>query len=595
MKFAHKLQSNNSTILPSNFIFVDTETTGTKDGDLDLQSLKLGCACHTRIRESENIITDKWFNFKIAGDFWNWLDSRILAKQKFYMYAHNQHFDFFVLESLKHLYRLKWELKTWFVKSTVFIMIFKKGNKKLVVLDSGNILKAPLSIIGKNIGLNKLDIGFSDATEKELAIYCKRDVEILRAWLLKYRDFIKKHDLGNFRHTLASQSMQAFKHRFMDSTIWIHTNTKAYELERKGYYGGRTECFFIGEKKGEMFTLFDVNSMYPYVIKKHTYPVKLKRFIKRGSIEEIIYYLKSHAVVADVKIKINKPALPYRTKRLIFPIGTFFTVLTTPELKYILKHGEILEVRSMAVYEKKIFASSYVDFFYDLKKKYANSDDTAYYLLAKLHMNSLYGKFGQKSEDFKVIGECPGDINFIEDGIDYETGKKSIVVHLLGKVYQAQEPKESFDSFPAIAAHVTAYARLYLWRLIEKAGRENVFYCDTDSLLVNNKGKKALIKFMHRDKLGALAQELETDHIIIRGCKDYDFKIKARIKGIRKNAIQLSENVFEQDQFMKFRGMLRKNITTTAVIRRVTKTLTRRYDKGTVSNSGDVIPYQLGA
>jgi len=593
MKFYHKLRANRNTELPSEFIFVDTETAPFSFQDLQIHRLKLGVACHVQVRNSMKQNTEHWFYFTQPAEFWDWVDKRVAEKKKLYLYAHNMHFDFFVLDSLQELARLKWELKSFYIKSDVFIMKLKNGSKTLVILDSGNIVKLPLQKIGEIVGIAKKEIDFGTCTEQELKDYCKQDVKILKNWILRFREFIKKHDLGSYRETIASQAMYAFRHRFMEHKIAIHDDPKVYELERKAYRGGRTECFFIGRLPNGRYYLLDVNSMYPYMMRKHSYPTALCFKGKACSVAYLKYMLKRYAVIAKVLVKVREPFLPFGKEKLIFPTGYFWTTLTTEELKKVLKEGKVLKVAEYACYSKAPIFKRYVDYFYAMKEKHAKRGNLADYQISKLLLNCLYGKFGQKAEKLKEVGSFPENLNFIEHVIDADTNERRTEYHILGKTYILEEAGETIDSFPAISAHVTANARLYLWNLIKKAGLRNVFYCDTDSLLVNEKGKQALRTKINSRKLGMLSITIMAEEVEIRGAKDYRFGELTKIKGIGKHARLIGKNTWEQEQFLKFRSMLRKGIQTGAATKTIIKTLRRQYDKGKVLRNGFVVPFSL--
>jgi hypothetical protein len=150
---------------------------------------------------------------------------------------------------------------------------------------------------------------------------------------------------------------------------------------------------------------------------------------------------------------------------------------------------------------------------------------------------------------------------------------------------------ECFDSFPAIAAHVTGYARIYLWSLMQKAGWGNYFYCDTDSLIVNKAGLDNLLDTMSQTKLGHLKIDDTVNSVTIRGLKDYSTIAKTVTKGIRKNAVKLSDGVYSQEKWPSFRGLLRSGQPENYIVETVTKHLTREYYKGTVTPSGVVLPF----
>ncbi|GAH53123.1 unnamed protein product, partial [marine sediment metagenome] len=163
--------------------------------------------------------------------------------------------------------------------------------------------------------------------------------------------------------------------------------------------------------------------------------------------------------------------------------------------------------------------------------------------------------------------------------------------YLLGELFIMTGHGESFDSFPAIAAHVTAYARMYLWSLMQQAGYGNYFYCDTDSLIVNEDGLCKLDELITPNKLGGLKKENIAQSVSIRGLKDYTFGIKNVVKGIRKNAIEVSKGVFQQEQWPSFRGLLRSGEPDTYTVGTTTKHLNREYTKGEVSPDGVVTPF----
>lgn len=591
MKFKHFLRGSKSLHTPQNVICVDTETIFSDDSEVSHHFLRLGSAVSVRLREDLKNPSEKWCDFWNVEEFWDFLEDCMRPKQKYYLYAHNMHFDFMVLDGLRCLKERGWELKSWFVTSSVFMMTYKKGSCKLEVVDSGNILKAKLDSIGEKMGLPKLDVDFSDVSDKDLLVYCRRDVEILKRWVLSFMTFVVNHRLGCYRKTLAGQSFEGFKHRFLQSWVLVHNNEDAYHLEREAYKGGRTECFFIGEMSGERFSMIDVNSMYPFVMKKFKYPRMLCFFSRNVSVSQLRGLLKDYLCIAKVRIKISSPCIALHRARTIFPVGTFTVSLTTPELKWVLRHGEILEVFEVSCYDSADLFTSYVDYFYNLKNEAKSSGDGISYLIAKLFMNSLYGKFGQKSSLVEEVGKYKGDFNKMCTEVD-EQGNVCNTAYISGKIWRISEAVgESFDSFPAIAAHVTAYARMYMHELIMRVGYDRVFYCDTDSLLVRSSDLAAFADITDPLKLGNVGVECETEKILIRGLKDYDLGVESRIKGVKKSAVEVAPSVFRQDQFMKFRGLLRKGVSNHAIVRSTLKHLRRQYEKGVVGEDGFVSPY----
>jgi len=64
-------------------------------------------------------------------------------------------------------------------------------------------------------------------------------------------------------------------------------------------------------------------------------------------------------------------------------------------------------------------------------------------------------------------------------------------------------------------------------------------------------------------------------------------------KGIRKDAKELAENVFEQIQFIRIKSNLLKYHINGVPMRKVVKHLKNMYDKGIILPNGKVKPHEL--
>lgn len=595
----HYLKPNEKCKLPRFIIAVDTETEPEQiDEKTELHKLKLGWAIFKdRLHNKEEA-----FYFEHPKEFWDWLKSKCKNKTTLYVFAHNFDYDFQVLQGFNYLTEhLGAKITKFIVDSNVFIVRAKlegfdgypDHRCNIEFISTTNYSSYPLKKIGKILGLEKLEIDFKNASKEELKTYCYRDTEIVLRFVEYLLKFIEEHDLGNFQPTIAAQSFTAFRHRFMKHKILIHAHPKATELERLSYRGGRTEAFFIGEWKGGTVYKLDVNSMYPYVMKNREYPVKLVKVLPYASVEQLKRIMRQYLVITRVKVKVDKPVVGVKKEKLIFPIGVFWSVLTSPELELVMKNGQILEVKEVAIYEKAKIFEDYVDYFYNLRLKFKEKGNEVMQYFAKIFMNSLYGKFGQKNESFKTIGFTDDPDFKAERVYDADEGRWRYFRVIGNKIEEKDGYIEGSNSFVAIASFVTAYARCYLWKLIEKAGQKNVLYCDTDSLFTTEEGLNNLKDYLHEKELGKLKLEDKTDKLIIWGAKNYQFGKEIKRKGIRKDAKQIDNNTFEQIQFIKIRSNMLKYHLPGAGTIKVRKQLKAQYDKGVVTPSGWVKPFVL--
>jgi hypothetical protein len=303
--------------------------------------------------------------------------------------------------------------------------------------------------------------------------------------------------------------------------------------------------------------------------------------------------LRSLDFILEALIEIDEPAIAVRRKKLIFPVGRFWAYLCTPEIYHVLKYGRIVEVRRIAAYTKAPLFMAYVRFFHDLKTRMEREGNMVFREMAKLMLNSLYGKFGQVENARSLVCEGLFD-DGVQDFIDAETGDRGMLVTVQGKTWEiSSTERPSFNSFPAIASMATAYGRMILWTIIKKAGLENVYYCDTDGVIVNQEGYENLSDLVKPHELGYLSIKKVSGELEVVNAKHYRMGGDLKIKGIRKDARRLDDFTFEQTQFLKTRGMWRRRLTDAAYSRVVIKRLTSAYDKGVVDADGHVHPFVL--
>ncbi|GAI59111.1 unnamed protein product, partial [marine sediment metagenome] len=162
-----------------------------------------------------------------------------------------------------------------------------------------------------------------------------------------------------------------------------------------------------------------------------------------------------------------------------------------------------------------------------------------------------------------------------------------------GEIFELVGYDEPFNSFPAISSHVTAYGRLFLYDLMKQVGEGDYYYCDTDSLIVNSAGLKKLKDRLDEYLLGYIKVQKKVTSFKIRGLKDYTIGKKEVIKGIKKDAVKITEGMYEQSFWPTIRGLLRRRSPDRYVIGKTLKVLERKYSKGNVSRNGQVTPFVL--
>lgn len=560
-------------------IFVDTETTNEfgKSMTAGRHTLYFGVAEYRRYRsETEDPVIER-IEFNASARFWEWVVSKAPQGSTLLVLAHNWNFDGAILEPDTHLKPFGYECSHFINdgRPPVIISFTCMGKGTIKIIDTLNYFTTSVAGLGKSLGHEKLASPGDDASDDEWRAYAWRDVEIIRDAYLHLRAFIDDNDLGKMPATLASLSMATYKYRFMHHDIYVHDRDRVLAMERESYKGGRVECFYVGETEGESLYKYDINSMYPTVMRNNLYstaPVKFQRGEKGFEIADGVGY------VADVLIETDLPIYPVRSDvGLIFPVGEYRTTLSTPELKDANSRGLIKGVYSYATYDVAPIFVEFVDYFYAARRQFQASGNAAFSYMAKILLNSLYGKFGQRGRRWEVSAH---DVD--TSGITFHSDEKGGAVIKLrnrfGISQQLMTAPESEESCPIIASEVTGFARLLLWQFIEsaRAAGGRVYYCDTDSVVTDAAGATALAQYCG-GALGQLKLEGEATSAAFYVAKDYVFGDEVHIKGIRRPERGVSE--YSQDKFTSWAAHLSRDERGFVDIITTPKRLTRQYKK----------------
>ncbi len=611
----YPIAPNHRCFFPRRLIFVDTESNIGKEDEKRYSEhrMRLGVAVFVSLDKNAQIINRDVFEFKTSQEFWGWAMSKTLKAGTLNIYGHNLKYDAINLDVLSALQERDYEIP-YPILNHKFIMCCHKiiNDKKcyrLKLVDTFNFSQFSLKEIGKRFGLEKLKADFENDTDEKLFAYCHRDAEIVEIFVLSYIRFLVNNDLGSFKDTLAGTSFSVYRHKFLKE-IWCHDDREVLALERQAYFGGRSECWFIGKLPSQKYFAYDVKSMYPYVMSEKKLPYKMIGIIQSPSIENVKRLIADGKyLITECIIKTNDMIVPYPirhlnidkssefsyTSTLLFPRGEYHTYLHLSELEYALEHNHIVSISLVVVYECAVLFRDFINYFYPLKQNSTNNVERE---LSKLTMNSTYGAFGKRHYETEPIDIPDGimddtmtiNLKLTDDNLGYAIVKREdrrqTYHNWLGKLYRvtADTLTPVRNTNVALAGAVTAYARMYLFEMLQVCGESHRFYSDTDSIITDLVGSERLKPYIG-DNLGNMELQLEFDHGKINCPKDYEFGDKVRLKGISRGALQISENSFQMTHFTSFKDYIRTGKHGTIII---DKTLKREYNKGVVLKSGFV-------
>lgn len=312
--------------------------------------------------------------------------------------------------------------------------------------------------------------------------------------------------------TIGSASLRQLKkyHSFK-------TGTKKYDdnFRKDFYFGGRNQVFQSGIITGPI-RVYDVNSMYPYVMRDYLHPISTG--IYRGfRIDDRTCFLSVEGI--------NNGAFPVRQKDNSLDFteerGVFHT--TIHEFNAALETGSFKPIKILHTYgfSERIHFDEFVNHFYNARIKAKAEGDKIRTLFYKFVMNSGYGKFAQNPENYAnwyitEIGELPADWHQCEKSCDDPCRKKWTPSFTCNEYIIWERPLlELYYYNIATGASITGAARAVLLKGIAHA--ERPLYVDTDSIICRRLNNVVL----NDVDLGAWKLEAQGTHAAICGKKLY--------------------------------------------------------------------------
>uniref|UniRef100_A0A6M3LGA9 DNA-directed DNA polymerase n=1 Tax=viral metagenome TaxID=1070528 RepID=A0A6M3LGA9_9ZZZZ len=580
--------------VPKVWMFTDTETKVESVDGVNAHRFHMGWIffCTPGWEKEEGEFSSHFFNKE--REYLKFIEITARDHGSLTLCGHNIFFDLQAGGFFPYFKRRGWKLEYLYDKGMIFILKVVKDISSLTILSTTNWFDCSLRELGEMIGVSKQKVDFDSVSDLKLKEYCYRDTEIVMVAMRRYLSFIREHDLGSFRFTKSSQALTGFRKHFMTGNIYVHDDERVHALERAAYMGGRTEAYFIGDVRGRSFVTLDVNSMYPYVMKKYSYPSKLVGYLEGESDNKYTELLGSWLMIAQVEVETPEPvfAVRYRGKT-VFPIGRFECYLCSEGIRYARDHGYIKRFIRAAVYLPADLFTWYVNYFRELRNGYLTDANPVMEKLCKYMHNSLYGKFGERDIVTDVYEGDRGFDYYREEVIDAVKGGVWIETYLMNSHLVQHYEGESSHSCPAIAAHITENARMALWNIMKSVGLKRVLYCDTDSIIIRETDLKRIKWVIDDQELGALKIQDWYKKLHIDGAKNYRTDQVRHIKGIPATAKEVAPGVFEYMHFSRMCMCLRERHDVGVPLEVQQRTLKTGYDKGIVTFSGKVEPLRF--
>lgn len=563
------MRRNHGTETPNNLIFVDTEAYKVPNESASNRvSLRLRLWTATRLRfEGGNVSRRSEAAGFTADEFWRFVDGASDAKRCTWIFAHNAGFDITMLDFWRQLDNRRFTLEpkyktdangnatnqvSWRGKLCVgdkpFFICCRNGDKHYKIVDTTNYWMLTLSELGASIGLPKRLIPTEDSDNKYWFDYCRRDVEIIERAVVGLMQRWRKENCGVFQMTAGMLAMTNFQHTSKHLTpdgesvdIVSQPGELQNNMERRSYFGGRTQPFYVGVRTGKFYHI-DINSLYPAVMALNDFPRRFVRTVIRPTASDLANYMRAYGAIADVFIDSRHEEFPVRVNgQQYFAVGKFWTTLAGPELQRAIETDSVRMVYACQLYSVAPLFNEWVQRWYRRKveAKQKVPPDLADYHLAKMVLNSLSGKWAQKSKFWK---DEPDKIALERWGewseYDEDTHRSAKMRGVGGFTQEFTTDREPNHSFPAISAFITSYGREYMRNIIGLCPNDSVFYMATDSLICDANAFDALARegLISETELGSFKLERVADELEIVGCNHYRLDNIVTVAGLMGKA-----------------------------------------------------------
>lgn len=464
----------------------------------DFETITRNGVCNVWLWDVCHIVNKKHTTGRTLSEFFDYINNLSYTSE---IYFHNLKFDgsFIVDFFLKNGFEYK-NSKTQFLRKNQFNLVvtesgqffsmsYRNSNNVFIhIYDSLKLLPSSVKALAKdfNLEIQKGEIDYNKwrsydyiPNKKEVS-YVRTDSEIVANCL---HNFMCE---GNTKKTISSCAFDQYKRIIGKDkyNAWFGEWSKNANLEldkeiREAYRGGfcQYNVDYVGKTIKKPSYYNDVNSLYPYIMytKSLPYGQPVKFEGKYEEDAEYPYYVQK--ILVDMCIRENGiPCILRAHKRVnnMYIIDTSDEIgvcaleltLTNFDLELLYKNYEIFHIEYLGGYKFKVrndMFTKYIDKYYKMKQEATTNHQRAKRYIAKLFLNSLYGKFGQNP-----IRRMKQPYVSIDNSIKYAICDEEVA--------------KNFHYLPA-AVFITALARYKILNDIEKIGKDNWIYTDTDSII----------------------------------------------------------------------------------------------------------------
>ena len=271
---------------------------------------------------------------------------------------------------------------------------------------------------------------------------------------------------------------------------------------RRSYFGGINDIYI---PYGSNVVMLDFNNMYSNIMKNTKFPLGLPKFTL--SVDGLKEFCLEYSAFIYVEIFCDEDLefpliMLNHNHSSIQPVGYFRQVVWSKEILYCLENYptkyQFKVISALYFKETDFIFEEFIDNIYNMKLKYEPLNQ-----FLTLFIHSLYGTLGMiKDSNFTNIINIFDENNFVNrDDIDINT---ILILNDHFSLINYNENNKSFNNSKLRidwASIITSEARILIQRLKDLV---DIYYIDTDSLIISVEDLPNLLNFIDKFSLGYL-------------------------------------------------------------------------------------------
>jgi len=324
--------------------------------------------------------------------------------------------------------------------------------------------------------------------KSELIKYCEQDCRTLWLIINNFNLMIySKYKLNIHRFpTLPSLTFGIWQCHYLKDLKVPIISGPMYKDIKLSYTGGHTDLY---KPQGKNIYLYDVNSLYPHVMTEFDMPIGIAKYFEGNILKLFPNAIGFFECEVTTPTNMYRPLLQTKVKttnglRTISPLGIWTDTFFSEEIREYMKYGYKFKIIKGYTFERGNIFKDYILDLYKIKQSHNSTEPM--YLISKLLMNSLYGKFGMDPNmpshhiinNDETSNYMNKDNTTITSLIDLNNNKSLIS---LVKTNLSHDEEDFINVNISIASAITSYARIYMSKYLSN-NLLDIYYTDTDSI-----------------------------------------------------------------------------------------------------------------